>query len=198
MLQSAGSETVEPTCPTLFTSGNLRKTSGTDCPGTERPQTHLNNQPFVFPLGSNIFSTNLFTHSFRTPPLSPSLFLRISVFLSHSFYMRFDAANCRLLDSEAYLPAASEGKQAAYSKELDSDRMEKGRRRMEWGKTRVGRRVNSLNDLWISPEQIQSSERKHNMSNGENCFIIKFSSCDLWLLSVRCRVSSSHIHHTLW
>lgn len=102
-----------------FSSKNLTKTSGTYCPGSEMPLTYLNNQIFVLPLGSNVFSQKLFTHSFIT--LSVSLFLSLSVPLCFPLISLYIFTFAIVLESKAYLPAASKGKQAAIS-ELGSGR----------------------------------------------------------------------------
>lgn len=74
--------------PSNFSSGNLRKTSDLiDCLGTERPLTSLNNPLFVLPLGSNIFSPNLFTHSFRTPSVCVTLFFPLFFFFLLFLYV---------------------------------------------------------------------------------------------------------------
>lgn len=165
-----------------FSSGNLRKTSWINCPENEKPLAYLNNPLFVLPLGSNIFSLFLFTHSLRTLILclchSFSLSLCIfPLFLLSLPSFSFCFCLCLILDSVAYLQAASRGKQPAYSKGSALTEMQRGRRRMEWGKQKE---TEIKFPWWFTDISARSPHFRENTTcvnscNGYNCILLRLS-----------------------
>lgn len=110
-------------------SRNLRKTSGTNCPGTERPLSLLQQSA----LCSSTWLKHLFCnsiYSFIQAQLSVRVAPSLSIFkFSLSLFLPFTFCHCHclFLDSEAYVPSA---KQAVHSKSLsdpDWERKEEDR-----------------------------------------------------------------------